>query len=98
MKKPNKISLICCAVVSGFFAINLAVHLSMNLNQMEMIGSVSTSTSFSSLPCQYKGCGAESAKKMKVSLIDPYGSRIRESENYFINGRSYDTLSRQTRA
>lgn len=91
MKKPSKISLICCAViccavVSAFFAMFM---ISMT-RLAEDIGSVYTSSTSFPLPCQYKGCGAESAKKMKVSLIDPYGSRIRESENYFINGRSYD--------
>lgn len=90
MKKPSKGGLIFCAVASGFFVAILAIFMSSNIRLMESIGKVSTSNAIIANPCQYEGCGAEGAKEVSVGLIDPYGSRIRESENYSINGKSYD--------
>ena len=94
MKKPSKGGLLFCAIVSGIFVAMLAIPMRSNIRLMESIGRTSThgvsSLISSGLTCQYEGCGAESAKEVSVRLIDPYGSRIRESENYSINGRSYD--------
>ena len=95
MKTLFKFGLIFCAMVSGFFVVMLAISMSSKSRLLESIGEVSTSNVFhyeyiASPVCQYKGCGAEGAKEVSVNLIDPYGSRIRESENYSINGKSYD--------
>lgn len=88
MKKPSKRGLIFCAVASGFFAITLLAFVSMEL---EYLPEVRTHPNiWDNKVCQYKGCGAEGAKEVSVSLVDPDGSRIRESENYSVNGKIYD--------
>ncbi len=90
MKKPYKVDIICCAIVSTFFAVALVVLMRSMIYQMESVGTAYTSSTSISLPCQYGDCGAECTKQVKVLLIDPYRSRIRENENYSISGRSYD--------
>lgn len=40
--------------------------------------------------CQYKGCGGEITSRAEVSFARSDGRRIRESENYSVNGKSYD--------
>lgn len=92
MKKSFKLGLIFCAVASGFFAIMLLAFVSLEREYLpEVRTSNVTHYEYIANPvCQYKGCGGEAVSQVKVSFAGSDGRRIRESENYSVNGKSYD--------
>lgn len=92
MKKPSKRGLILCAVVSGFFAIMLLAFVSMELEYLPKVrtSNVNHFEYIDNPVCQYKGCGGEAVRQVEVSFAGSDGRRIRESENYSVNGKSYD--------
>lgn len=85
MKKLFKLGLIFCAVFSGFFAIMLLALVSLEQEYLPEVG-----TYYTNSVCQYKGCGRKAVRQVSVSFAGSEGGRIRESENYSVNGRSYD--------
>lgn len=92
MKKPHKFALICCAVVSGFFAIMLLAFVSLEREYLPeaRTRNVIHYEYIANPVCQYKGCGGEAVSQVEVSFAESEGRRIRESENYSVNGKSYD--------
>lgn len=92
MKISFKLGLIFCAVASGFFAIMLLAFVSLERKYLpEVRTSNVTHYEYIANPvCQYKGCGGEAVSQVKVSFAGSDGRRIRESENYSVNGKSYD--------
>lgn len=92
MKKPHKFALICCAVVSGFFAIMLLAFVSLEREYLPeaRTRNVIHYKYIANPVCQYKGCGGEAVSQVEVSFAGSEGRRIRESENYSVNGKSYD--------
>lgn len=90
MKKPSKFGLFFCVLFSA--TLIAIAWISLDLEHFPEVTTSSVSHSvFTDPVCQYKGCGGEAVREVEVTFSGyEKGKRVRESENYSVNGKSYD--------